>query len=63
MSSSTDGSSDGVRLSNESVSSAATSNEYEIVSINPDEADLKISGNGNEAEMQVGLIYYSRRSP
>lgn len=51
--SSTDGSPEVVRLSNESVSSAATSNEYEIVSISQDEADLKISGNGNEADMKV----------
>ena len=69
--------------SNESVSSVATSNEYEIVSMNAepevdaefppeveanvgdkivlpeteDEVDLKIVGNGNEAELKVFWCY------
>jgi hypothetical protein len=48
--------------SNESVSSTATSNDYEIVTINPDEVDFKIVGNGNEADLQVKhqqLVWYN----
>ena len=60
--SSTDASSnesgDIVRLSNESVSSAA-SNEYEIV--NPaEEADFKIAGNGNESDLKVLSVVFLR---
>jgi hypothetical protein len=58
-----------VRLSNESVASAATSNEYEIVSMSAetgsgnDEVDLKIVGNGNEAELQEKLLECMAETP